>query len=868
MRARGQGSPRSPAPPSKPFSRHFTENFRTHGRVRRLAGAPVVGGSMSRLALLLTTSAGFATLAGGALAADPTPAPPPVATPSVAEVVITADRVGLLERRPSTTVFGLSKPLIDTPRAASQVSATTMERYGVATIDAVVAVSPNSYTASFYGVAGSLDVRGTLADNYFQGFKLLENRGTYQTPIGDAAQIDIVRGPPSPIYGPGKVGGFLNFTPKSARTESLTGPTGEIQATYGAYDKKNLAGQFGAPFKLGTLDGGVYVYGEVDDSGSFYEGIHPRHQLGEVSISLDLAGGWEATADSLVYHSTGDVQTAGWNRLTQNLIDNQEYITGQNTTLTATPGVGYLTPAQVKPSSASYPFNYPFDVALYAPYFGFPPTTDARFVLNSPGAGTLVKLSPRDVYVSSQDFSNTFVPVVVLGLSKALPNDGELKFQLFYNSLDNQRYVSYGFPAWLRADTFEGRATYDFKLSGFGDAVRADTIVGVVYRYYQGRDMQSFNSGLIALDRRDLSVGATPTDSLCDPFSLGIAGDQVPANCQGWDMDIHSREGDGGVFGTTDITFGDRLDVVLGGRYDGYDVKSSDTGIFSFDTVGPVSASKGVFTYTASASYKLGWGLMPYVTYAKGASLEVQQAGDVKPNDIVSDGWISKSDLTEGGVKFQLLNHTIVGSIDGYVQDRTQLSGLNSVAQRTRSVGEEVEVRYLATKNFSFTASGDMQRTEVLGPDTSTEYIPASAVCGANLACELNSWGGAYLVFNFNSLPGRAGNYELTSIPHSVVSLYGNYVSDDHPWGKVGVTLGGTYVTHTSGTIEGAVVYPAYWLANASLFYQRGPYEADLNIDNLFNALYFTPNSDETYVNMSAIPGVGREWRITLKRKF
>ena len=35
--------------------------------------------------------------------------------------------------------------------------------------------------------------------------------------------------------------------------------------------------------------------------------------------------------------------------------------------------------------------------------------------------------------------------------------------------------------------------------------------MGVSYRYYQGRDMQSFNSGLIALDRRDLSVGETPT---------------------------------------------------------------------------------------------------------------------------------------------------------------------------------------------------------------------------------------------------------------------------------------------------------------------------------------------------------------------
>ena len=258
---------------------------------------------------------------------------------------------------------------------------------------------------------------------------------------------------------------------------------------------------------------------------------------------------------------------------------------------------------------------------------------------------------------------------------------------------------------------------------------------------------------------------------------------------------------------------------------------------------------------------------MPYVTYARASALEVQQAGDINTADIANGGWISQSDLTEAGVKFQLLNHTLVGSIDGYLQDRTQLSGVNNVTQRTRSTGEEIEVRYLATKNISFTFSGNMQHTEVLGPDTSVIYIPAYSVCGATLACELSSWGGAYLTFNFSSLPGRSGNYSLSTIPHSVVSLYGSYISDEHDWGRAGATIGATYVSHTSGTIVNAIVYPAYTLVNASAFYRKGPYEVDVNIDNLFDKLYFIPDAD-TYVNLAALPGVGRMWRVTLKRKF
>jgi iron complex outermembrane receptor protein len=804
-------------------------------------------------------------------------AAPPATAPG--EVVVTADRAGLLERRPSNTVFGLSKPLTETPRAASVVSAVTVERYGIQTVNDLVAVSPSTYTASFYGIPGSLDIRGNFADNYFQGFKLIENKGTYTTPLGDASQIDIVRGPPSPIYGPGKVGGFLNFVPKSAASESLTHPVGEIDFTYGSYDLYTVNGQVGAPAKFGVAEGGVYAYGEYSNGGSFYEGIHPEHELAEVSVDFSTPSQWTFTADGLIYGSSGDIQTPGWNRLTQALVDNGTYITGHNTTLMNTPGVPYLTPAQTVPSSAVIAFgaypniftsNFAFTNSGGGLYYALPisePLGDQRFVLNSPGAGTTVKLSPRDVDVGPLDFSNTLTGSLVMGLSKDFANDSTLKFQFFYDGLENKRYVSYGFPAWFRANTYEERVTYDFKWDGFDGLVKVNTIVGANDRYYQGRDMQSFNSGLIALDRRDLSVGATPTDTICDPFALGITGDQVPTNCQGWEEDIHSTENDAGIFGTTDVQIG-KFDLILGGRYDWYNVASIDTGILSFDAPGRQSAAKGDGTYSVSASYKLPFGLLPYITYAQASSLEVQQAGDLKPADILSGGWLSHSDLIEGGVKFQLLNNTIVGSIDGYQQDRTLLAGFNSAALNTRATGGEVEIRYLATKNLSFTLSGDVQRTEVLGPDHSTDYVPAYAVCGQNLSCELNSWGGAFLVFDFSTLPGRSGSYKLSTIPDEVFSFYGNYITDEHDWGRAGLTVGVTYVSSTSGTVLNAITYPAYELVNASVFYEHGPYEVDLNIDNLLDRFYVTPNSDPTYSNVSAIPGVGREWRVTLKRRF
>ena len=718
---------------------------------------------------------------------------------TVSEVVVTADKVGLIERRPNTTVLGLSKPLIETPRSASFVSAVTLDRYGIQTLDRLTAVSPGTYTASYYGVAGSVDIRGTLAENYFRGFKRIENRGTYTTPIGDAAEIDVLRGPPTPLYGPGKVGGLVNFIPKSANEAGayLTTPTGEVTATGGSYNKKALTGLLGLPVRLGSVRGGIYAYGEIEDSGSFYNGIHPKHQLGEVSADFDLGNGWGTSFGAMVDHSTGDVQTPGWNRLTQALIDNQTYTTGHNTTLVDANHDGRLEPGEVSPGGF-----YPFTTSLYTAYFGFPPATDPRFVLNS-GVGT-AKLSRHTVFVSPADFSNTLTDTVYFDLSKTLGGGATIKLQGFFDQISNQRFVSYGFPADYHAWTEETRVSLNYDWTGAGGQVVTKTVLGASDRYYRGEQKESYDSGLISIDRRDLAQGPTPTDIFDSPFNHSPGGLQ-------WETDIHSRWNDVGVFETSDIAIGRRLDIILGGRFDHYTATSIDTGVFSFETPSQVSGAADKWTYTASATYRLGWGLMPYVTYDRAAALELEQAGDIRPSHL-PNGFVSNSTLAEAGLKFQFLHNTLVGSIDVYRQTRTQLSGLNAITQPTIGKGFEYELRYLATNNLSFTLAGDLQHTEIIGPDHSVVYLPVQGVGVAGV----NGYGGAFLTFDFSKWGGQPGNYSDSLIPHAVASLHANYVSDDRAWGRWGATAGATYASKTSGVIPNAVVYPSHTLVSLS----------------------------------------------------
>src|SRR6185503_15720027 len=176
----------------------------------------------------------------------------------VESITVEGDPVHLLQTQANAAAFGLDKPLIETPRAVTLVSDSTIARYGITGVNDLTAITPSAYTASYYGVEGSVSLRGTLAENYFRGFKRAENRGTYSTPLSDAAAIEILRGPPSPIYGAGKVGGLVNFLPKTVAANDTLG--GEATLTYGSYEKRNATAQIGIPVTLGAAAGGLHAY--------------------------------------------------------------------------------------------------------------------------------------------------------------------------------------------------------------------------------------------------------------------------------------------------------------------------------------------------------------------------------------------------------------------------------------------------------------------------------------------------------------------------------------------------------------------------------------------------------------------------------
>ncbi|MBI1262575.1 MAG: TonB-dependent receptor plug domain-containing protein [Rhizobiales bacterium] len=778
----------------------------------------------------------------------------PTAVEYADEVVVTSDRAGLLEKEPTDLLFGINKPLLETPRAATFMNEETIQQYGIETVDDLKAVSPGTSTASFYGVSGAVNIRGTLAETYFRGFKRIENRGTYETPLGAASRVDIVRGPPTTNFGAGKVGGFLNFQPKSAKLDDGTfigQVTGEVNGTVGSYGKKNGSGEIGVPITIGSAVGGVYLYGELEDSDSFYRGIHPEHQMLQASTAFDFDSGWSLEFGGMYYHSDGYVQTPGWNRVTQDLIDNGTYITGQDTTIVDTDGNGRLTQDELGGAFA------PITAYLVAPGFTiYGP--DARWTLDT-GVGT-AHLDRRTVYISDADFSETYTGTGYASMSKELNDGSKIKLEAFYDMLNNDRFVSYGYPATYNSWVTEGRATYDFDFEAKFAPIKFANSVGLSSRYYDASSKESFNSGFIALDRRDLTVGATATDIIDSPFSIDDVGGFL------WENDVTTKWSDSGIFGVSDMIFFDLVDVTLGARYDYYTVDTVDRGSYCFCATNVKSkATDGKFTYNASIMLLTPWGIRPYYTYAETSAVEVGQAGEVSPSLVSSDNWISDGSLNEAGIKFELLKGTLTGSLSAYEQARTRLDPVTNSISATLGRGIELEMRYLATDNLSFTFAGNSQRTMIKGPDTSYYIIRASDV-GLNPA---DYYGGAFAVFGVSSVStlNRGADYKDGTIPESVLSLYGNYITDEHVWGQAGFTAGVVYTTETSGKLYNTVKYPAYTLVNASTFYTKGDITIGLNVDNIFDETYFTPLAD-LYSDAGVLPGKGREWRLTAKFKF
>lgn len=768
------------------------------------------------------------------------------------EIVVTG-ALNALPTQDVGSIFGFDKTIVETPRSASTISEEQISRFGIADIYDLVAQAPGTFTNSFFGVGGALDIRGTPGEVYFRGVRRLDNPGNYPTPIGASDRIDIVRGPASPIYGPSKTGGYMNFVPKSARVKGgalLAGPQGEVSYTTGSWDKSVLKAQVRGPVTIGGSEFGYSLYAEVEDSGSYYRNMSTSQTILQGSFDNQVTETLRIEFGGM-YHRYDGQQNGGWNRLTQALVDSGTYITGAAKPVDAN-GDGELAPSEFLAIGNFNPFG---TFACGGRSTSAASFTNACFTstypylaLQSTGTSTL---SRKNVLTGEDDvLKNTaktgYFDVIFEGL------DGlDIKNQIFYDGISNINENAYGFSQFHDSFVIEDKVVVAKVFNS--DIGKLSTQLSPSIRYTEFKHGDDFNFEYF--HRVDLTKGY-------NALSDRLLSTECDCNYSNY---LQGHYTDYGIAGLVDLDFNFGLDLLLGARYDLIDATS--TTIASKVRVVPqvlnASGSKGGWSWTASASYKLPFGVIPYATASRQSTVIAGQGSEIAAGDIAGGIFITASKLVEGGVKGSFLDDTLYAAVSLYSQERTDHNIQSStVNQSVQTNGLEAEFRWAVDKHLLVT--GGYTRTKVYNltffdaGSTFSFFGIEDMVNVTNPGLFLGGQPGGLVPIPNKEASRRAG------IPTNLYSLTATYEFDN------GLAFSGSVVkvdSVFSGQSQ-AVRLPGYTLVDLGASYALNDWLFRVVAKNVTNATYYRANFTELFGSTIVLPERPRSFQASVVYKF
>ncbi len=798
---------------------------------------------------------------------------------SIEEVVVVGN-LGSLPDEDVQTVFGFDKTLLQTPRSASTISVEMIDRFGIRDIDELIVVSPGTFTQSFFGVAGSLDIRGTPGETYFRGVRRLDNPGNYPTPIGASDRIDIVRGPASPIYGPSKIGGYLNFNPKSAQIEHSGAMfdeiTGAASLVAGTWDKWISTAEIGGSTKMKGEYLGYYLYAEIENSGSYYRNNGVEQTLLQASFDAYVSDTVHLHFGGM-FHAYEGQQNAGWNRLTQELIDHGIYITGQPLPLD-TNGDGVISHQEFDVDGDGFSNLNPFAAGL------FPGNSDP-FNPGTPGSGVcsiggtnifgcfpellgLVNvdsaiLDGSQTLTAPDDLLTNDVLTLYFDVIK-YPNDRGWKWtnQLFFETYDNLNENAYGFSQFHDAWVIENKLVAANSWRTYNTTMSVQLSPSLRYTNFDHADDYTNEY----FDRRDLTQPAGPLDSRL--LSTRIDDDYTEYYIGNY-LDL-------GLAALADVSWDNGISVLVGLRWDTIDMESRqpvEKLLFASannfcapedaSCVRPASNNSfDGFSWTVSITYDIQPGLIPYVTVSQQSTVIAGQGAEITTDNISSGGAFDTSKLREIGLKVSLLENSLYGALSIYEQERTDFSAQSIVTnQATQTEGVEFEIRWVVTEKLLITAG--YTEMEIINLNTLNwgsrfSFIGADDIPG--VAPE-TFYGGALVGTVIR--PGKRGA-RRAGLPNTIASFTATYNFGN------GIAVSGSAVDVASvhAGFSNSVVLPAYTLINAGVIAEFGNWTVTATAKNLTDERYFRSNFPNLFGGAIVLPELPRNFQTRLQYRW
>jgi iron complex outermembrane recepter protein len=671
-----------------------------------------------------------------------------------------------------------------------------------------------------------------------------------------------VRGPASPIYGPSKVGGYLNFIPKSARADTgayLPEAKGEIGVTYGSWNEKTLHAELGGPSDLFGLKSGFYVFAKLEDSGSYYENSATREALYQASYNVDFSDSFRTEAGGMYQGFEGN-QVAGWNRLTQALINNGTYITGNPTNID-TNGNGlidqpeYLA-AKTTTTNGVFIFNPPGDTPaqIQAALAGNP-----NLALVDPGT---THLKGSQVLTAPGDRLDTGVTTLYFDAIFEPSESFKATNKLFFEDMNNINENAYGFSQYAQTWALEDQLDVSGTLK-FGNWLTASVQTGPQFRHQDFHTGDDFAGEMF--DRRDLSAGTTVSN--LDTDALATRGQAL------WSDHSHGYWNDAGYALLTDLVFFEHLDLLLGGRFDNFHVLTASYDDTLANPGAHGSSNENHTSWSASISYGLPFGLRPYVTAARQSTLTTGEGGQIDPSQVDAGGHaVAASTLKEYGLKGSWLDNKLYWALDWYDQQRTDFDAQDFVSDAsTRTKGLEFETRWVVSQMLTVTGAYTnikVYNTTAQG-SAQFSFVGAGDLQGVNPALMYGGSVGAVFVVDNNPESRKGG------IPENIESINGFLNLDDFLGGIMQGALKGMTmsvgVTHVDSTFSGfskTITLPSYTLLNAGIHYENTKWKVSFEGKNLSDARYFRSNFPDLFGESVVLPELPINWHLGLGYKF
>lgn len=736
------------------------------------------------------------------------------------------------DSRPSDAAAGFWRSFLETPRSVTLLTPELLRLYGVRDFADLPRVLAGGERPNFFGLAGSPVLRGDFAGTFFNGMQRAFQRNEMPMSFGSLEGMDVVKGPAPAHFGATQAGGYVNFLPKSPFYDRARSA---MRVTAGSYGYFNAQLDTGGPWIWREHPAAFRLSLTAQESDSYYDNVVNNYVSAYGALKVRMSADWSVFAGAEYYRYRTN-ENAGWNRVTQELIDHGTYIVGEAIDATSAAAGGRVLPSaipfvSVPAGTGASPFSFGAVPALIPPPEFVAGLTSAQRALlgpqgeytaaylNAGGPVATAQLEGHQVLADPNDHADAENWLGFCDLVGHLTADTTIKNQTLVERLTSDKLSSYGYAFRMKQTVLQNKTTVERK----GHDWLETLLYGIDLRYSSALQLQDFSSE--PFGRRDLSRPDITANSMVLAGPLRpLTGDTRALWSQGADSALWQA----GLFAVGQARLHRQFGVLGSLRLEGAQFRAWVPREFErHATPGARFADGGKNYYTASVSPL--WQVTPefslYAALQQGTALNPTQGGNV-----TSEANFGQTQLAELGAKISLFNGKLQASLAGYWTELSRFNNITNNPYGLRTKGIEWEATWTPVTKFFVRGTAGLRRTVQTNTPgfrfqaTQEYYMPLVA-------------GGLYAGGAANAALLAANNPDRV-FPGSPEFTANLYAGREWPGGW-GISAGPGYRASYWHNYEHTLRIPSSVVWNGTLSYRRGEWDLLLEVSNIFSADWF-----------------------------